>query len=418
MSDRSDVLIIGGGVVGLCCAYFLRQAGASVRVVTRDRVGAGASSINAGMIVPSHFVPLASPGILAKGLKWLLRPGSPFTIFPIARPELVLWLNRFRLSCNAKHLDYAMPILKNLTYKGLVWLRQIILQESLDCDWQERGLLMLYRTEHGRKEAERLVALADQVGVEARFLTEEHLDSVDAHLGCRASYGVYFPRDAHLQPEAFVAALSRRLQDLGVEFFEHTEVRSLGVQNARVERVETGRGDFSADHVVVAAGAWSSRLLRPIGVRLLLQPGKGYSLTYPQVKAPFSVPIILDEDRVAITPFRDGLRIGGTMEINGFRPRLNERRMRAMLKAVARNFPALSALRPEQARPGVGFRPLTPDGLPVIERNARYSNLYLATGHGMLGLTLAAITGKLISELVAGTATTVEVQPFRSERFR
>ncbi len=418
MSDRSDVLIIGGGVVGLCCAYFLRQAGASVRVVTRERVGEGASSINAGMIVPSHFVPLASPDILAKGLKWLLQPESPFYITPIARPELVLWLNRFRLHCNAKHLDYAMPILKNLTYKGLAWLRQIILPESLDCDWQERGLLMLYRTEHGRKEAERLVALADQVGVEARFVAAEHLDSVDAHLQSRATCGVYFPRDAQVQPGAFVVALYRRLQELGVEFYEHTEVHSLVVQDTRVEHVETDQGDFSADHVVVAAGAWSSRLLRPIGVRVLMQPGKGYSLTYPRMKAPFSVPIILDEDRVAITPFRDGLRIGGAMEINGFRPRVNERRMRTMLRAAARTFPALSVLRLEEARPGVGFRPLTPDGLPVIEKNARYANLYIATGHGMLGMTLAAITGKLISELVTGTPTTVDVQPFRSERLR
>ncbi len=418
MSDKTDVLIIGGGVIGLCCAYFLRRSGASVRVVTRDRIGEGASSINAGMIVPSHFVPLAAPGILAKGLKWLLRPASPFFIFPGARPDLMRWLVKFQSYCTEAHLDEAMPVLKSLTYKGRVWLRQMILQESLQCDFQERGLLMLYRTEHGRKEAERLVVLAEQVGVEARFLPATWLDSVDANLQCQAICGVYFPRDAHLQPEAFIRSLHRRLDQLGVRFDEHREVLSLKTRGVRIDRAMTADGEFAADHVVVAAGAWSARLLRTIGVRLLLQPGKGYSLTFGNRPVPFTVPVILDEDRVAITPFRNGVRIGGAMEIAGFRSQAKARRMQALLKAARRGFPALSELRMEQARSGVGFRPLTPDGLPILERHARFENLYIATGHGMLGLTLAAITGKLISELVAGEATTVDVRPFRSDRFQ
>ncbi|MDQ7053477.1 MAG: FAD-dependent oxidoreductase [candidate division KSB1 bacterium] len=363
-------------------------------------------------------MPLASPGMLSRGLEWLLKPESPFYISPIPRPELVLWLNEFRLYCNMKHLRYAIPILKNLTSLGKIWLRNMIQEEALDCDWRERGLLMLYRSDHGQKEAERLVALAEQAGVEARFLAAAQLDTVDAHLQCNAICGVFFPEDAQVQPEAFIGALQLRLRERGVEFWEQTEVHLAGGSGyARGTRQNRPGRLFTADHVVVAAGAWSGRLLRPIGVRVLLQPGKGYSLTYPQMKAPFSVPVILDEDRVAITPFRDGLRIGGMMEINSFRPWPNERRMQMMLRAAARSFPALSALRLKQARPGVGFRPLTPDGLPVIERNPRYTNLYLATGHGMLGMTLAAITGKLISELVKGEPTTVDMRPFGCERF-
>jgi D-amino-acid dehydrogenase len=411
---RDDVLVIGGGVIGTCCAHELVARGRRVRIVEAGEICAGSSYGNAGLILPSHSVPLPSPGALGEGLRFLLDRESPFYIKPRASLDLVRWLVRFAAHSNERHVARAMPVLHGLARESLSLYEAHAKQ--LDFGLERCGHLQLFRThaglEGGVHEASRLASL----GVESSVLDARAVREREPCAGPIVVGGVLYPGDATLQPAAFVRALARSLEGRGVTLQTHTEVLGFELRGGRVMRVETTRGDFEPDEVVLAAGAWSPRLAKPLGLRLPIEPAKGYSVT---VERPASCPrhaLLLGESRVGVTPMGATLRFAGTLELAGLDLSIDRRRVNAIVRAAREFLPAL------EETPLIeiwrGLRPCTPDGLPIVGRAPRLENLWLATGHGMLGMAHGPITGKLVAELLTGAEPSLDPSALRPERFR
>nr|BAQ21924.1 dye-linked D-amino acid dehydrogenase [Rhodothermus marinus]BAR71661.1 Dye-linked D-amino acid dehydrogenase [Rhodothermus marinus] len=413
-----SVVIIGGGAIGLASAFFLRQRGDfSITVIDQGPIGDGCSYGNAGFISPSHVVPLAAPGVIGKGLRWLLNPESPFYIRPRWDSELFRWLWLFRRSATEAHVTRSAPVLQALLERSRELTSR--LQETVgDFEFRRDGLLMPFQSEAGRHECEQLAREAERLGMAHEWIPAERLAEL-AGTKVHAEGGLFFPGDAHLRPDRFTAALHRYLEQQGVRFQPETPVTELERRGGQVTGVRASDGLLAADQVVVAAGAWSARLVRAVGYRLPLQPAKGYSLTFtpPPEGVPLR-PLLLTETKVAVTPFREAFRLAGTLELSGLELSIRDRRVQAIYRAAGRYLPALRLPRMEQAEIWAGLRPCTPDGLPVVDRVPGTENLWLATGHAMLGISLAAVTGELVAALISGAEPPVDPTPLRADRWR
>lgn len=416
-NKHHHVVIIGGGAIGLCSAYYLHKAGASVTVLEKGEFGHGSSLHNAGYVCPSHFVPLASPGIIAQGLKWMLSPTSPFYIKPRLESDFIAWAWKFWRSCTEENVKRAAPLLRDLGNESLRLYKELAALQAFDFDWSEKGLLILYRTERGRIACEEEAHLANEIGIEAKVLDKPALQTLEPHVEMRADGGIYFPGDCHMTPAKFVGGLAQYLEASGVKLLKNTEVSSLKVQGKRVVGVATAAGDFTADEFVLAGGSWSPRIVNEIGIRLLVQAGKGYSVTVPRKENKPLIPLILSEARVALTSMGDTFRAAGTMEIAGLDLSVTRRRVDAILHSIPNYIGGFQKSDFDGSEPWAGLRPVSPDGLPYIGRFTSYPNLIAATGHAMIGISLAPITGKLVEEIVAGRPS-MDISLLSPDRFR
>jgi len=413
------VVVVGGGVIGLAAAHSLLAAGHEVLVLDRAAEGEqGASYGNAGMVVPSHFVPLAAPGAVAQALRWLPDPEGPFRIAPRPSLDLVRWGLAFWRASSARRAEAAAPVLLALSRASRAAYAELEAEVG-PFGLRREGLLMLSATSHGHEEEVALAEMARRLGLDVAVLDAAGVGALEPAAGYAVAGGVHYREDAHLDPVALMARL-------------HAAVRARGGEvrrGARVERLLTRAGTVIgvsgdglrelADAVVLAAGAWSARLARGVGLRLLLEPGTGYSLTVPAPSAGPRLPAILTEARVAVTPLGDRLRVGGTMEIAGFPPDgapPNARRVRGIVKALRRYLPRLDPAQFEAATPWRGHRPVTPDGLPYLGATRRPRGLVVATGHAMLGVSLAPVTGRVVAELVSGGTPDLPLEPLRPDR--
>ncbi|MBI4012853.1 MAG: FAD-dependent oxidoreductase [Candidatus Rokubacteria bacterium] len=412
---KGDVLVIGGGVIGVCAAYYLAREGAAVTLVEKDDVCAGSSYGNAGLIVPSHSVPLAAPGVLWQGLKWMLDPTSPFYIRPRLDPDLLGWLWRFRGYCTRGHLARAIPVLRDLGFASLVLYQELAGLDGLHSGFERRGVLAVFRTPGRLEEARHEAALLEAHGIGTKLLDGPAARAMEPSLGDAVVGALSFPNDAHLVPDAFVTGLAREAASLGVRIRRDTEVLAFETAGRRIRAVETTRGRLEAEQVVLAAGAWSPALARTLDLRLPIQPAKGYSVTCQRPPEGPAMPLLLAEARVAVTPMGERLRFAGTLELAGLDLAIDRRRVEAVRRAPGRY------LRLGDALPLVeiwrGLRPCTPDGLPMIGRSTRVENLILATGHAMIGISLGPVTGKLVAQLATGAPTLLDLAPLRPERF-
>jgi D-amino-acid dehydrogenase len=417
MPGKKTVVIIGGGVVGLCAAYYLWKRGAEVTLLEKHDIGYGSSSDNAGLVTPSHFVPLASPGVISQGLKWLLDPVSPFYIKPRLDFDLLSWLWKFRAAANERQMRRAMPLLRDLSVASLTLYEEITGVERLEYGFERRGLVMLFNSDAGRRANVHEAELAREIGVDARLLTRRELEHLEPGATFAATGGVYFPGDAHLSPATFMSAMSSFLRSRGVQLQTETDVLGLESNNTHIENLRTTHGALQADEYVLAAGSWSPGLLRNIGIRLPLQPGKGYSVTIPNPNLKLKIPSILTEARVAVTPMGNRLRLAGTMELAGLDQSVNMRRVEAIINAVPRYYGGFDPSTVDRSHPWKGLRPCSPDGLPYIGRFRAYSNLTAATGHAMVGMSLGPITGKLVAELIYGQPTSIDISSLSPDRY-
>lgn len=412
---KGHVLVIGGGVIGVCAAYYLAREGVSVTLVDKDDVCAGSSYGNAGLVVPSHSIPLAAPGVLWKGLKWMLDPTSPFYIKPRLDRELLGWLWRFRGHCTPGHLTRAIPVLRDLGFASLALYRELAGLDGLGGGFEQRGALSVFRTPKGFEEARHEAGLLTAHGITVEPLDGAAARAMEPSLGDAVIGALLFPEDAHLVPDAFVTGLAREAASLGVRIRRDTEVIGFETAGRRIRAVETTRGRIEADEVVLAAGAWSPGLARALGLALPIQPAKGYSVTCQRPPEGPAMPLLLAEARVAVTPMGERLRFAGTLELAGLDLAVDRRRVEAVRRAPTRY------LRLGDTLPLVeiwrGLRPCTPDGLPVIGRSARLDNLILATGHAMVGVSLGPVTGKLVAQLATGAPPLVDLAPLSPERF-
>lgn len=411
------VLVVGGGVIGAACAYSLNKAGVRVTLLDQGAFGSACSHANCGYVCPSHVLPLAAPGAAGAALKTLLQPDSPFTIRPRFDPALWNWMLRFTRRCNARDMLEAGKAIQALLVSSRSLYVELLREENIDCEWEERGLLFVFRTaaafDH-YAETDRL--LTDRFGLPARRLPGQELQRLEPALLPGSAGGYLYETDAHLRPDRLMAAWKQVLLDRGVVLRENTPALDLARRRGRFVGVRTTEGLVTADACVIAAGAWSPRWKREIGVDIPIQPGKGYSITMPRPGRCPVHPLIFEEHRVAVTPFRDAYRLGSTMEFAGYDSSIDPRRLDILRKA------ARLYLHEPEAEPVLeewyGWRPMTPDSVPIIGPSPRVENLWIAAGHSMLGLSMAPATGKLIAELVTGRTPHVEPHPYRPDRFR
>lgn len=416
MTDSpTDVVIVGGGVIGLACAHALLKAGRAVTVLERERVGSGASHGNCGTITPS-VLPLPAPGVISKALKWLWRGDAPLRIRLRMDADLLRWMYTFARHCNRRNFQQAARARAELLLASRKLLADLVHSERLDCELVENGVLYVHRDPRELELAEGDVRILADLGISAEVLDGARARAKEPTLNDSIVGGHFFPRDASVRPDRFLAELARIVRAAGGVILEQSPVCGLRADSEGVTTVSTPTAEFAAREVVLTLGAWSPRLAKQLALRVPIQPGKGYSITYDRpVVAPVA-PLYLKERAICVTPYRDSVRLGSTMEFAGYDRSLNRTRLDALTRGAHEYLRLLpgSAVREEW----FGWRPMTPDDLPVLGRVPRFRNVTLATGHGMLGLTLAPVTGLLVSEILADRAPSLNLAPFSPERFQ
>ncbi len=408
-------VIIGAGVIGAACAYSLCRSGWNVTVIEKDHWGQGSSHGNCGLILPSHVLPLNMPGVFWQGLKWMLKHDAPLYIKP--KPDLALgaWLLRFALRCNRRAMLQA-AVARSAMLKGALDLFQDLIDtEALDCNWETKGALYVFRSLKELESYRNIDALLMSFGEAGRALNRTELQALEPTLRTDVAGAYLYESAAHLRPDLLMRELNRVLTSAGVTILEQTTVTALKGDDGRVIKAMTDRGSVTGDAFVVATGAWTPFLARELGCRIPIQPGKGYSVTLPRPNPCPSRPCMLEEDRVVATPWPGGYRLGGTMEFTGYDESLNPRRLGALYRGAQRYFKHTEWGPVEEE--WCGWRPMTFDGLPIIDRAPKWQNVMLAAGHNMLGISLAPGTGKLVSELLNGQTPHLDPNPYRIGRF-
>jgi len=417
MVQKTETLIIGGGAIGVCCAFYLNALGKKVLLVEKNDICSGSSYGNAGLIVPSHSVPLAAPGVIGRGLKWISKPQSPFYIKPRLDRNLLAWLWKFRGVCNMHHVRQSIPVLHDLHTASLKLYEALADIEGMDFAFEKKGLLELYNTHKGYDKGIANIHLIKEYGIQNRILQKKELNEFLGGIRTAAVGGAYRPHDAHLIPDWFVHRLARHSEKIGVRFLTSCEVLDFETAGRHVTRIKTTRGDISAEEIVIAGGSWSTELARHLQLNLSMQPAKGYSITFRRPAQCPCLPVAMAESKTVLTPMEDTLRFAGTLELAGFDQSINLRRVQAILKAVRAYFPDMDPDSLELLEIWRGLRPCSPDGLPYLGRAPRYDNVILATGHGTLGISLAPITGKVVSQLSANDKPAINMAALSVERF-
>lgn len=411
------IVVIGAGIVGLCAADALLRRGFRVTVIERDaQAGEGCSYGNGGLVVPSHFEPLAAPGMVGTGLKMLSRRESPFGFKGLPGLQMAGWIARFLRAANSGHVARCAPVLRdmNLASRALFEERY----GNLEAGYVREGELMICLTTAGLDAEIHLAKKAESLGLRTTVLDRAGLAAFETGIALDAAGAVYFEDDAHLTPSLFMPALRARVIAAGADVRDGVEVRGFRTKDGRVEAALLSEGEAAGDEFVLASGAWTGRLVRGLGLRLPLLAGKGYGFTLKNPPATPRYPAILTEGRVAVTPMRDGVRFVGTMELGLPGTSLvNEARLRGMRSSIAEAYPAFRDVALDATPAWSGLRPCTPDGMPYLGRPRRLPNVVVATGHGMMGMSLGPISGELVAQIVADEPSSIPLDSLLPDRY-
>lgn len=412
---KHDVLVVGGGVVGAACAHYLRQSGRGVTLIDRGRFGRGCSHGNCGYVCPSHVLPLAAPGALWSTLKTLASRNSPLKVRFRFDPALWGWFWRFAKRCNRGDMMAAGHALHSLLRSSRQLYDELFRATLTDVEWEARGLLFVFQTAGAMEhyaDVDRLLRKEFDLG--AKRYDGAELRQLEPSLRPGIAGAWHYETDGHLRPDKLMSAWRRVLESEGVEILEDCELLDLAIEGKQVRRLMTSRGEIAAEQIVIATGAWTPQLNGLLRHPIPIQPGKGYSLTLPQTEHAPRLPMIFEEHRVAITPLEGAYRIGSTMEFAGYDATLNPSRLQLLRDGAARYL--RDPISKQELESWWGWRPMTPDGLPYIGRLPALANAFVAAGHGMLGVSLASATGRLLAELVAGQTPHVDPLPFAVDR--
>jgi len=404
-----DVVVIGGGAIGTTAALELARRGVRVTLLERgEALAAGCSAGNSGLICPSHSMPLASPATLRQGVRTLLSPDGA-----LLRPRVRLlpWLARFAAACRVERAEAGERAIRALSLESLELHAGLA---ALGTSFERRGTLSVYETEAGfavgKREAERS-------GLRAEILDPAEARAFEPALVYELAGGIYHPDEAHMDPLRYVRAVGDAAREAGAELRTRTEALAVRRRDGTVS-VETAGGELRPATIVLAAGAWTARLARALGVFVPLEGGKGYHVDLEPAPCDPRVPVLLQEarTRTTATPLDGRLRLAGTLELAGLDLSIRPVRVEAIRRAAARVLGNQAGRRVLDV--WSGLRPCTPDGLPVIGSPAGVPGLVLATGHAMKGLSLAPVTARLVAELVAGAPPSRDLSPFSPDRFR
>ncbi len=410
------VVVIGGGVIGAACAHYLTQAGRRVTIVERDRFGMACSHGNCGLVCPSHVLPLAEPGAIRGAVASLFRKNAPLAVKPRIDPKLWKWFWNFARRCNQRDRLASGHAIQPLLESSLELYEKLVGDGVLLCEWQKRGLLFVYRTRsafEGYAETNQL--LTETFHEPAERLEADALAELEPALQAGLAGGWLYESDAHLRPDVLMQSWRKRLEESGVAIRENCEVTGVQQSNGTATSLTTADSELTADAFVVATGAWTPKLQQWFGCTIPIQPGKGYSITMQRPTVCPSIPLIFPEHRIAVTPMETGYRLGSVMEFAGYDDSIPEHRVE-FLKAGAAHYLQEPYCEPIVER-WTGWRPMTYDSQPIIDRSPSLGNVWVAAGHNMLGLSMAPGTGRLVSELITGQSPHVDPSPYSVSRF-
>lgn len=417
MEQRSDILVIGAGVSGLASALCLLERGRSVRVIDAGRVGGGSSHGNCGTLTPSHAGPLHAPGTVARALRWMLTPDAPFYVRPRFDPALWQWMLRFAGRCNLRDWNASARPRAAILNASREVFPEWIAAHGIDCEYAEPGADCVFRDQAQLEAYARQLPALAELGIESQVIEGKEYLAQEPALREGVVGAVRYPGDAQLRPDRYVAGLARAVVATGGIIETGCEATQAEVRGDGM-RVHTSLGERFARDVVLATGAWSPLLARSLRLRWLrdaMQPGKGYSITWSRPSLVPRRPMTLFERKVCVTVWEDGFRLGSTMEFSGHDTTLNRRRLDALERGAAEYLH--QPVGPEKREEWYGWRPLSWDDLPIIGRAPGHAHLWLATGHGMLGVSMSPATGCLLAELMTGQAPHIDPQPYAPERF-
>ncbi len=416
---KKKVVIIGAGTIGLHCAYFLRQEGHEVEILeaTPENDRSACSYGNCGVIVPSHFVPLASPAMLKTGIQALFDRRSPVFLPPFRNMKNISWFLKFIQASNARKANGVAPTLLQLNNASKKLYAEMTGMHKTNSELQEKGLLIAASTPKGFEEELELSKLAGQLGIPTETISPDAISALEPDVDLNIAGAVWYKTDGHIHPEKHLNWLKQWLKQQGVIFHYQSKVTQLDVSKGKITAVKTEKAYHKADEVVVACGAHSAALARMVNLSLPVIAGKGYSIDFPKTTLQLRRPLILTEARVAITPFSDVVRLGSGMEFNGQIGQIRNNRVRAILKRTEEAIPSFSPAPFDELTIWEGLRPLSPDGVPYIGRTQKLRNLLFATGHAMMGMSLAPVSGQIICDLISERVPAFNLSALHPDRY-
>lgn len=411
-------VVIGAGVIGLHIAWYLNKKGRDVIVIDKDDATNNCSFGNAGYISPSHFVPLATPGIVWQGIKWMMDNKSPFYIKPRFNGNLLKWSYLFWKNASKKNVQNNASHLFNLLKLSRELSIDIHNELGQNFGLWKDGCLMLFTNKASRVHEIELAKQAKRdYSMDVPVLDNNELREMDPLISKNVLGGAYYDLDCHLNPMEMMFTLKQHLISKGVTFHHGQNIKTFEKSGVKVTRVITENTSFDAENVIIAAGSWSSEISRHLGIQIPLEAGKGYSFTYKNQLKNIRYPAILVDHRVAMTPFGSDLRVGGTMELSGINHKISQNRIPPIIHAANHYYDELHLEIPSIEKVWSGLRPVSPDGLPYIGRDHYFQNVYLGCGHAMIGISSAAATGLLLSQMISGQTPEIAMDVFRVNRF-
>ncbi len=410
----SKVIIIGGGIVGIMSAYYLNKSGHDVTILDKSNYTKSCSYGNAGLIVPSHIIPLAAPGMISMGLKWLLNPGSPFGFKLSLSKDLISWVWKFHKSSTLNHVNKSKVPLRDFNLLSKTLYQE--LAKDFDFHLKNTGILLMFKSEEAGKHEIETAHEAKHLGLEVEILSGEEVQKIE-QIETNVAGAVHFKCDSHIYPGKLLGAVIEYLKNNNVKIFNNTEATNFELKKGKIVSVVTDNNKFEADYFVLSSGMWSNKLSRKLNINLPLQSGKGYSITLRNYKNPPRYPSLLLETRAAVTPMGSDLRLAGTMEIGSNNEKINIKKVKGYLRTIKNYYPEIDPIVPDEKDIWFGHRPCSPDGLPYIGKSKKFQNLIFATGHAMMGLSLGPATGKLVQEIIDNEKPSLVLSPFDVERF-
>ena len=416
-TNKGKAVIIGGGIMGLASAYYLLKSGWKVTLIDKGDLSDNCSQGNAGMLVPSHFIPLAAPGMISKGIKWMFNSRSPFYVKPSLDFSLISWGLKFMKSATQANVERVAPFLRDYHLLSKQLYKDLAKDDGFDFGLEEKGILMLYKTEKAGEEEIHVGKDAQKLGLDVEMLTKEQVQAIEPDIKLDVLGAVHYHSDAHLYPYALFSQLLKYIKTHGGEVITNAEVTGYNIQAGEIKSVQTNNEIVEGDLVIMTGGSWLPQLAKLAGLSIPVMPGKGYSFMESNSQHKIVHPALLIEARVAVTPMNGQVRFGGTMELAALNNNINMNRVEGIVNSIPQYYPELQVEIPAKDKIWYGFRPCSPDGLPYLGYSKKLKNLIVAGGHGMMGISLGPATGKMVAELADRTTLSTDIKIYDPERY-